>query len=54
MFRVLEMDRYIDLAYREIVHNKAFEGLQEHQFLGLFPGESTEMKLNSGLRVRRI
>lgn len=54
LLRGLEMYRYIVLAYRETIHNKVFEGLQEHQFLGVSPDEATKMKLNSGLRERMI
>ena len=50
LFRVLEIYRYIDLDYRGITCNKVLEGLQEHPLFSINPGESTVLKLNSGLR----
>lgn len=50
----LELYRYIEFAYRKSTHNKVSERLQEHQFLGISPGESIKMELNSGLRERMI
>lgn len=38
------------MDYRGITCNKVLEGLQEHPLFSISPGESTVLKLNSGLR----